>query len=423
MFGGAIAARGVFASTWGELRGSVADTLSNTSLLSARALSAGMNALPSPGMDGWARGASMHALSLMAQRCIGTSSLPSTITTSGDTSSWLGPVVTSRINAGADRDLIYLLDHQAVGAWNPTDFQLDPNVEEVRKAEIPLATMFQRSAQLLARFPGNEILLHVCKIAAKVSGFHLTTPLGKMLISVELLLRKAQEWEQYASREFSLVEEIAVLGRLIGRWRQVELQSWESLLRCKEMKYVHTAMGKWFAIARILTALPTNPPSIDTVEDLLEPAGRGAGPQWLMPSYHDKQHEIAAAASAAVAKMELDIQESSETIPDGADTDAGGTGAGGDTRQKNSYLRYGGDGDDADRERELAEKAAKDADGNVYLHKIFDILDGFLRSALLANSPPAFAWCVCSHCNYYRLMSKRALVLVLALVLVWTSHQ
>ena len=43
---------------------------------------------------------------------------------------------------------------------------------------------------LLQLFPGNEFLLQICMITAKISTFHMTTSLGKMLISIELLLRK-----------------------------------------------------------------------------------------------------------------------------------------------------------------------------------------------------------------------------------------
>ena len=68
--------------------------------------------------------------------------------------------------------------------------------------------MFSRSSELLVEYPGNEFLLQVCKISARISDFHITTPLGKMLISLELLLRKAHEWEQYAAKHCSLTTQV-----------------------------------------------------------------------------------------------------------------------------------------------------------------------------------------------------------------------
>ena len=48
------------------------------------------------------------------------------------------------------------------------------------------------------------------------------------------------------------------LKRLIVRWRDQELASWERLLRCKEIECSKKAMAVWFPLARIFSALPTH---------------------------------------------------------------------------------------------------------------------------------------------------------------------
>ena len=48
------------------------------------------------------------------------------------------------------------------------------------------------------------------------------------------------------------------LKRLIVRWRDQELASWEGLLRCKEIECSKKAMAVWFPLARIFSALPTH---------------------------------------------------------------------------------------------------------------------------------------------------------------------
>ena len=77
-----------------------------------------------------------------------------------------------------------------------------------------------------------------------------------MLISLEMLLRKAEEWEKYAARHSSLRAEMELLSGLIHRWRELELRSWEQLLRCKEFECAHSAMKHWFILALTLNTKP-----------------------------------------------------------------------------------------------------------------------------------------------------------------------
>jgi hypothetical protein len=92
----------------------------------------------------------------------------------------------------------------------------------------------------------------VCKVAARISELHTSTPVGKLLMTVQLLLVKAQEWEQFAAKHVSLQLEMAGLSVLIARWRELELKSWGNLLRCKEQGFVQSAMMYWFSLARCL---------------------------------------------------------------------------------------------------------------------------------------------------------------------------
>jgi midasin len=105
-------------------------------------------------------------------------------------------------------------------------------------AADPLRKLFDRATEVLQEFPGNELLVQVCQVAAKISALHTSTPVGKLLMTVQLLLVKAQEWEQYAAKHVSLQVEMAALSMLIGRWRELELKSWGDLLRCKEQSFV-----------------------------------------------------------------------------------------------------------------------------------------------------------------------------------------
>jgi hypothetical protein len=205
------------------------------------------------------RGGAMNALAFMAERC---DSLSTTARVAAASSCWIArltgleAVIQPKKRRGKrgqkkgsltpqqeavsniDRDLLLLLDPSAEGPWHPRDFNADAHPEEVMLAAEPLRKLFDRATEVLQVYPGNELLVQVCQVAAKISALHTSTPVGKLLMTVQLLLVKAQEWEQYAAKHVSLKVEMAALSMLIGRWRELELKSWGDLLRCKEQSFV-----------------------------------------------------------------------------------------------------------------------------------------------------------------------------------------
>lgn len=47
-----------------------------------------------------------------------------------------------------------------------------------------------------------------------------------------------------------------ILCKLIADWRELELKSWETLLRSKEITYVYKAEMHWYTLMRMLTSIP-----------------------------------------------------------------------------------------------------------------------------------------------------------------------
>jgi MoxR-like ATPase/chorismate-pyruvate lyase len=331
---------GLFAASAQLHTTATSEVLSRASMVAGRALSLSLGGLVESGLDASTRGASLEALGTMARRCLSVQPADAVKASS----SWLAGVAAT---VPVDRDLLYLLDHRAHGAWNPLDFHTDPHMEEVRLAHGPLQALQDRVADLLLNFPGNDVLVLVFKLCARVNGFHLATPLGKMLMALELLLRKAQEWEQFASREFSLHEHTQALARLISRWREVELASWPEMLRCKEILAAQGAVPRWTALARVLTSRATVRSASVEFVSLLTKAGRFdadwpecfhfAAPAWLLVS---DDPDAATAATNATANANSNTEPS-----------VGGPEAW------------------------------------VYLTKIFDIVDGFLRGTVVGEFP------------------------------------
>eukprot|EP01038_Epipyxis_sp_PR26KG_P006887 gene6887-9437_t len=155
-----------------------------------------------------------------------------------------------------DRDLVLLLSPAHDDIYKPISFHHDSNPTEVIKASGPLQKLYERASQLLIQFPENEFLVQVCVVCSKISQEHINISLGKMLMSIEFLLRKADEWEAYAAKHVSLSEEMLNLRRLISQWRIIELKSWESLLRCKEIEYCKKANTYWFTLSSLLRSVP-----------------------------------------------------------------------------------------------------------------------------------------------------------------------
>jgi len=328
--------RGHFAGTADAQRNAADERLTTISVVASRALSLSLRDLVDPALEAATIGGAVHALGSMAIRCLPSSDVSASWTDLGDETSWLAALG----GAGVDRDLLYLMDHRARGEWNPLDFHQDPHPEEVRRAHAPLVALTDRIEQLLIRFPGNEILVLIFKLSARITTFHLATPLGKMLASLELLLRKAQEWEQYAAREYALTEYTQALARLVARWREEELSSWPRLLRCKEIVAAHGALAKWTSLARVLTSGTALRRTSERFLELMVRVGqfheewamsyRFAAPQWVLSN-----HPLSADAAAST------------------DTNAETDGS----------------------------------EALQFLRKIFDIVDGFMRGTVVGEFP------------------------------------
>ena len=251
--------------------------LSRVSLVTFKMLESALTSVVDPGMDPHLRGTVLLCLGAMAESAAAVRDDGETGRAQG------GTVATARASVGKmkgqsaaagqsliDRDLLLLFNEDttpsitsttstaaaAYEAARPLDFHRDPNPEECIHATAVLQRLFQRSAELLVQFPGNDLLIQVCKVSAKLSEFHIGTPLGKMLVGAQLLLRKAEEWELFAAKHVSLREDMAALSALIARWRAVELRSWETLLRSKEVSYAQQAQRHWFTLMRMLAGIP-----------------------------------------------------------------------------------------------------------------------------------------------------------------------
>ena len=132
------------------------------------------------------------------------------------------------------------------------DFYRDAAISEVALLAPPLHGLLVRVAALLREWPGQAALLGVARVAERLLRLPARAPLGAALVGVEVLLRRAHDWEQIASRAVSIAPELARISSLVARWRRLELHSWRAILRSRELASVRTARRWWIHLYSII---------------------------------------------------------------------------------------------------------------------------------------------------------------------------
>ena len=133
------------------------------------------------------------------------------------------------------------------------DFHRDSNPVEVQKAYRPLKEILHWITQLLRTFPGNAILIGIGQVVEMMLQLDMNkVSVGKMLTGLEVILRKAQDWEQHASHRVALGEKLTQISRLVAHWRKLELQSWSNLLDMRDRNYVVQTRRHWMRLYLLL---------------------------------------------------------------------------------------------------------------------------------------------------------------------------
>jgi len=168
------------------------------------------------------------------------------------------------------------------------NFHRDANPEEILKADGPLEGLLIRVSQLMNVFPGNSILLSVGQIAENMRKMDVQkTSVGKMLVGLEVILRRAQDWEQHASERVSLGESLVRLSRLVAQWRKLELQCWNSLLDVRDTMNIKRAKQHFMRLYSIII-------DDDAIEDPQSLSNdeyinlSSSVPLWVWKGFHDK---------------------------------------------------------------------------------------------------------------------------------------
>ncbi|KAF0023084.1 hypothetical protein F2P81_023714 [Scophthalmus maximus] len=129
----------------------------------------------------------------------------------------------------------------------PYDFYQQPNMSEACFCLPVLEQLSVAVRKRLDDWPEHPALIQLTVVMERIMAFSLASPLAKFLNGLEILLSKAQDWENNASRSVSLRKELEPVTMLIIQWRKLELNLDNAMKRHTEKSTKH-----WFSIYQLV---------------------------------------------------------------------------------------------------------------------------------------------------------------------------
>uniref|UniRef100_A0A8D2MF30 Midasin n=1 Tax=Zonotrichia albicollis TaxID=44394 RepID=A0A8D2MF30_ZONAL len=134
----------------------------------------------------------------------------------------------------------------------PYDFYQHPNIQQVRQCQPVLDNFAKEINGLLQEWPEHPVLVQLLVVMDRIRSFPLSSPLSKFLNGLEILLAKAQDWEENASRALSLRKHLDLVTQLIIQWRRLELNCWSVSLDNIMKQHVEKSTKRWFSIYQMI---------------------------------------------------------------------------------------------------------------------------------------------------------------------------
>ncbi|RMC13256.1 hypothetical protein DUI87_10790 [Hirundo rustica rustica] len=134
----------------------------------------------------------------------------------------------------------------------PYDFYQHPNIQQVRQCQPVLDNFAKEINGLLQEWPEHPVLVQLLVVMDRIRSFPLSSPLSKFLNGLEILLSKAQDWEENASRALSLRKHLDLVTQLIIQWRRLELNCWSVSLDNIMKQHVEKSTKHWFSVYQMI---------------------------------------------------------------------------------------------------------------------------------------------------------------------------
>jgi hypothetical protein len=114
--------------------------------------------------------------------------------------------------------------------------------------------MQRRLQELLAEWPEHPLLDQLQTICNRILSLPACGPLKTALTGVELLLSRAQTWEEGAASHVSLASQLTACAQIARRWRAAELSAWPRALEACARTAAAAADATWFPLYRLMFA-------------------------------------------------------------------------------------------------------------------------------------------------------------------------
>ena len=148
--------------------------------------------------------------------------------------------------------------------------------------QAPVGAVQRRLQALLAEWPEHPLLVQLQNICNRILTLPACGPLKAALTGVELLLSRAQTWEEGAASHVSLSAQLQLCAALAMRWRSAEVNAWSHALATVTRAAADSANATWFPLHRLMCGvLPPQQPDeaavwLRSIATALEEFLRGA---------------------------------------------------------------------------------------------------------------------------------------------------
>ena len=126
------------------------------------------------------------------------------------------------------------------------DFYRLANFSETRELTLLLSEFQRLTTVYLESWPEHVILADILSLCARIFDLPNSAPLSRLLPYVERLYALSDQWQDIASRDYTLAGPHGRIRDMIVRWRRLELSSWKVLLKVEEQRHLGQGALWWF---------------------------------------------------------------------------------------------------------------------------------------------------------------------------------
>ena len=126
------------------------------------------------------------------------------------------------------------------------DFYRMPNFSETRELTLLLSEFQRLTTGYLESWPEHAILADILSVCARIFDLPNSAPLSRLLPYVERLYALSDQWQDIASRDYTLAGPHGRIRDMIVRWRRLELSTWKVLFKVEEQRHLGQGALWWF---------------------------------------------------------------------------------------------------------------------------------------------------------------------------------